>query len=729
MNTLAEEDVFEILQRNNCVFFVGAAISIKKPSNLPNAYCWKRFVFEALCNDFENLNELSKKYFPNKWNESMDKLAQDMYELMPEVVFQIIQDIIGDYTINSLGFFDIRKPNSNHKFLAKMLEYNSKLYRESAIVITTNFDHLLEDAMREIGLKENVDFVIHRNEDSFDMVNNKINVFKLHGSIDDKESIKATLRSIGLRLPDNKSHALKNIIENFPVFFVGYSGYDLDIYPVIMDSACKDLYWLLKPESKTKTQSNEIIQKFNAKIIKADLNVIFENIGRKFSFWNGKDKDGENNLNDDFIKDYLKKWCDKIDQCERFHIIGNVMRHIGELEDATELLLNAVDLSKNMAHEKRVQLYNDLGGVYTDRNDWDKALESYEMALTISEDNNYKLDIGITKSNLGLLYYKQDQWNRSVNIYEESLTLLEKYGGEREERIILSTKIGLGLTYYKQKLANKAIGILEPVVEKVLSVQDIENLIEARRILGLAYYWRDLPGDLDKALDQQNKALELERKIGDTWGIAQSLNNLAIIYKKQGKLDEAIKCHIDNLENRERLGDVRGKGQTYYNLGRIYPDKAIGSYKNALESYKKAGSPPQDVLAAYERLGKLYLVENNFKDAINYLEQSKQKREELMKSNKEDSHWLANVIGELGNIFLLNGDTAKALSYYRSVLAIYTRMSKDELNRFKESPPVRYDNAMRHLNVALGIFGEMKDEENTKTFSDIIQKIKELKPA
>lgn len=724
MNALTEEDVFEILQENNCVFFIGSAISMKEPSNLPNAYNWKRFVFEALCSQSENLNTVFKKCFPSHWDENKDKLAQDMYVLMPEVIFQIIQDIIGDYTFDALKFFDIDKPNLNHKFLARMLKYNSKLYQVSAI-ITTNFDHLLEDAMIEMGLKENVDFVVHSTEDNFYMVRNKINIFKLHGSIDNKESIKATLRSIGLRLPDNKSDAFKNILENYAVFFVGYSGYDLDIYPVIMDSTCKEILWLLKSDDTTKKQANEIIQQFNAKIVKGDLNVFFKNLGNKFGFWNKNDKDGENNLTQDFIRDYLKKWSDKIDPCNKFHILGNVMHHVGELEDATGLLLKAVELSKDIAYDKRIQLYNNLGGVYTDRNDWDNALEAYETSFAISRGNNYNFGIGITKSNLGLLYYKQDQWNRSVDLYEESLALLEKYGGD--ERDILSTKIGLGLTYYKQKLANKAIEYLEPTVEKVWRIQDIENLIQARRILGLAYNWRNLPGDLDKALDQQNKALELEEKIGDTWGIAQSLNNLAIIYKKQKKLDEAIKCHIDNLENRKRLGDMRGKGQTYYNLGRLYPDKAIKSYKNALESYKKAGSPPQDVLAAYERLGKLFLVENNFNEAINYFERSKQKREELRESKKEDPHWLANVIGELGNVFLLSGETAKALSYYRSVLVVYQQMSKDEFNRFKESPPVRYDNAIRHLNVALGIFREMNDEENIKTFSDMIQKIKELK--
>ena len=94
-----------------------------------------------------------------------------------------------------------------------------------------------------------------------------------------------------------------------------------------------------------------------------------------------------------------------------------------------------------------------------------------------------------------------------------------------------------------------------------------------------------------------------------------------------------------------------------------------------------------------------------------------------MKSKKEDAHLLANVIGELGNIFLLSGNTPKALSYYRNVLSIYEKMSEDEFYRFKESPPVRYDNAMRHLHVALGIYREMKDNENTTKFSDMIQKI------
>lgn len=173
---------------------------------------------------------------------------------------------------------------------------------------------------------------------------------------------------------------------------------------------------------------------------------------------------------------------------------------------------------------------------------------------------------------------------------------------------------------------------------------------------------------------------------------------------------------------------MRGKGQTYYNLGRLYPDKAIECYKNALKFYKKAGSPPQDELAAHERLGKLFLIENNFNEAMNYFEQSIQKREELMKSKEEDPHWLANVVGELGTVFLLNGETAKALSCYQRVLSIYQQMSEDDFNRFKERPIVRYDNAMRHLNVALGIFGEMNDEMNIKAFFDMIQRIKEFKP-
>jgi tetratricopeptide (TPR) repeat protein len=195
-----------------------------------------------------------------------------------------------------------------------------------------------------------------------------------------------------------------------------------------------------------------------------------------------------------------------------------------------------------------------------------------------------------------------------------------------------------------------------------------------------------------------------------------------------GKLDEAIGYHQKNIPNRQHLRDVRGMGQTYYNLGRLYPEKTIESYKKAIENYEKVSPPPfQDICAAYERLGKLFLLLNDFEKAIYYFELSKEKRKELLNSKEEDPHRLANTIGELGHSYLLNGEIVKSIVQYNEMVTIYRLLSKEDFDKFKDSSAERYDNAIRHLKTVLGIFIFKQDEIKIQEISNLINNIKSVK--
>ncbi len=97
MIELKEQGLLELLSSNNCVWFVGSKISEKAPSCLPDAAKLKKLVMESLCGEVEHLKSLFQKCFPaDAWDEKADKLAKSMRELMPEVIFQAAQDVIGD---------------------------------------------------------------------------------------------------------------------------------------------------------------------------------------------------------------------------------------------------------------------------------------------------------------------------------------------------------------------------------------------------------------------------------------------------------------------------------------------------------------------------------------------------------------------------------------------------------------------------------------------------------
>jgi len=105
------------------VFFVGAGISI--PSGLPN---FKELSREAITKIGGNL------------------ISPEDYEIIcstlrPEVIFKIMVDEFGEESLSFLEMFEGHEPNSNHFFLADKL-------KQGHCVITTNGDHLIEDACK-----------------------------------------------------------------------------------------------------------------------------------------------------------------------------------------------------------------------------------------------------------------------------------------------------------------------------------------------------------------------------------------------------------------------------------------------------------------------------------------------------------------------------------------------------------------------------------------------------
>ena len=135
-------------------------------------------------------------------------------------------------------------------------------------------------------------------------------------------------------------------------------------------------------------------------------------------------------------------------------------------------------------------------------------------------------------------------------------------------------------------------------------------------------------GDHETAIAFYQKSLKASRNITEShlarYCVCGSLNNLSIIYIKQGKFSEAIRClkqvlknvhgnlllesaALGNLgclyndlglyekgiefsrkalDNAEEIGDMIGKGQFTGNLGNSY--KGLGEIANACKSWKEA---------------------------------------------------------------------------------------------------------------------------------------------
>lgn len=241
------------LKDQKIIFFIGAGVSSASGLPLGNAL---------------RDNILSKLYPEYPWFARIDEFRKSFYpdqeEITLEMVLQQFGQRLGYEGINDFleSFFNkIKEPSLSHELLASL---SRKKY--VSLILLTNFDNLLEEALK----RENVDFRVIYSRSEFVSIDQdlgrKVMLWKLHGSLENPRSLSATREDV-LRFPDKKQDALRWIFENYNIVFVGYSMRDPDILEVINKIDPQDkkysFFWVsLGPIGKTSKSIRDVIEKF-----------------------------------------------------------------------------------------------------------------------------------------------------------------------------------------------------------------------------------------------------------------------------------------------------------------------------------------------------------------------------------------------------------------------------------------------------------------------------------
>jgi tetratricopeptide (TPR) repeat protein len=212
-------------------FLVGAGISRNPPANRPLAgeLIW------SMADAFWDLSQIARSH----WKKTT------VCKRSNRVRFESLMQIVAD-TTGSVGFLRVLrggKPNALHRMLAKAL-------MDGCPVVTTNFDMLIERAVTQKNklsiLKKTVDFRKWGRRSSRGVL------AKFHGSLEDLDSLCATIQQIGLLGPafmwdPPRGEYLSMIRKKYPMMVIGYSGYDdSDILPRLrITESDLPLLWVL----------------------------------------------------------------------------------------------------------------------------------------------------------------------------------------------------------------------------------------------------------------------------------------------------------------------------------------------------------------------------------------------------------------------------------------------------------------------------------------------------
>ena len=306
---------------------------------------------------------------------------------------------------------------------------------------------------------------------------------------------------------------------------------------------------------------------------------------------------------------------------------------------------------------------NDIGLVYDNLGQYEKALEYYEQALAIVKEVGNRREEGTIVNNIGSVYKNLGQYEKALQYYQQSLAIRKEVGDRRGEGTTLHNiaqvyrRLGQyekALEYYQQSLGIKKEVGNRPGVGFTLN--DI----------GLVY---DNLGQYEKALQYYEQALAIVKEVGNRREEGTTLNNIGYIYKNLGQYEKALQYYQQSLAIRKEVGDRRGEGTTLHNIAQVY--RSLSQYEKALEYYqqslamkKKVGNRPgvgftlNDIGLVYDNLG-------HYEKALEYYQQALAIVKEVG-NRREDG----TIVNNIGSVYKNLGQYEKALQYYQQSLAI-----------------------------------------------------------
>ncbi|MEW6347804.1 MAG: CHAT domain-containing protein [Thermodesulfobacteriota bacterium] len=220
---------------------------------------------------------------------------------------------------------------------------------------------------------------------------------------------------------------------------------------------------------------------------------------------------------------------------------------------------------------------------------------------------------------------------------------------------------------------------------------------------------------LEHALEKSREALKIFETHKARLGIGMALHQMAMIHQKLGQYAEAIECQEKALELRRKMADSRGVSGTLGDLANL--NSSMGRHRKALELLEKAeklnaraGAGPRDGAALIPIARALSKLGQN-RRALEVAEKARELAQKTKNSRLEEQILL--VMGQFNRNL---GRYQQALDAYEAALAVnrMTRLPRREAHCLTQIAGVHlatgeYDKAPARYREALKIAEELQD--------------------
>ena len=427
------------------------------------------------------------------------------------------------------GIMESAKPSAGYVMLAHVLTETPH-----NVVVTTNFDHLTEDAVTYYAQK--TPLVIGHEALSRYVVGQQVRstIIKIHRDLlFDPKSRTEDIE----KLPDSWKNALARVFENYHPVFIGYAGNDKSLMDFLIENGDKFAndewkfpYWLLYKNDTLDGKVKEFLQKSEGIYIFHDgFDEVMIELGATFNY-HIPDRDT-------FLEDAT----------ERYKLLKDAIDAFADKE------ASATDRKPQVDIEQKIVTSPDLP---SDRDDSNLG-DAIEKITGQSEQQN--------------LYHRAATYIKEEN-YEEAIGVLLKLIEMEPDNV--RYRYTLGRTFCLYRKYHEAIEVASQIIE-IDSDYALAHFIIGKSYNGLEQY--------DEALKALKRAVECDPSEGYVY------EEMGEALEKLGRIDEALEEYKKAVELSPQWAIP------HYDIAVIYEER--GEYDAALEEYRNAAKlDPEEAL-------------------------------------------------------------------------------------------------------------------------------------
>lgn len=294
--------------------------------------------------------------------------------------------------------------------------------------------------------------------------------------------------------------------------------------------------------------------------------------------------------------------------------------------------------------------------------------------------------------------------------------------GKIQDTVRVQTILALAEEQY---LSSPALAIKS--CEEALALSEKINYADG---LSSSYGWLaflyEQQGDINKALDYNQKALQISEKMGYKKSEAAILNNIAAIYKNLGRNEEALQYHHKSLTLRKELNDKEGIATSYNNIGFIYYGQ--GKIREALEYYMNALQMQEDlkdydgISTSLGNIASVYRDQQEYDKAFEYY-----RRALTIQTERNNKYGMGYALNGIGDLHEDTGNLDSALYYFNESLRLRTEIDdKQGIAYSNKNAGIvyeklgRHDEAEKSFRSGLKIFEELGDKMGMATVTNLL---------